>query len=133
MKTDVEPGRRVGWGGKSHVLARHGRATLCGKRTDAPPPTYLNDEAPLCARCGKRYAAECEQRERHAERFEAAQEKLRENRRGRFAVYRCTLCGTQHQAPGRGVPFCFAAGHVAEIEVLEVQGPAFDGDVREAA
>lgn len=115
----------VAWpGGKPHLLLSHGKATLCGRRvdSDAFPATDEN----VCARCEKHQARRVERKDYWNKRIAAAKAKGEENRRGRFIVYRCKLCGAQHNPPGeRGVAFCIAAHHVAELEAIEARGPLF--------
>jgi hypothetical protein len=124
--------RFVQWGrGKWHVQPVGSSVTACDKEL----PDQVRVTIYSCAVC-----AHCRT---HTELYEAAEEyrkalnaygnqkrdeRIAAARSGRFTVYRCKLCGCQHQRPaGEGVPYCLAAHHEADLEVLEAIGPAWGG------
>jgi hypothetical protein len=71
------------------------------------------------------------QRKRDYEERVAAprNERVAANRAGHFYILRCRLCGEQHARSGDGrgaVAFCSLAHHVADLEVVEAIGPAWN-------
>jgi endogenous inhibitor of DNA gyrase (YacG/DUF329 family) len=120
----------LGGRGKFHVEVDRCGQTVCGKPVPTEVRTTLYRPA-LCARCGNDEAAVTAAemtRKQHWEKVDAQRRDVREaQRKGVFVVYRCRLCGAQHQRPqpGGGVPFCITDNHVADLEEVAAQGPAW--------
>ena len=117
----------LGGRGKFHIDT--GGTTVCGKPVTYPTRTTIHTPA-VCARCAKDTAAyeraEAFRKTAWADVNDRVTAQRDAERAGRFTVYRCRLCGTQHHTrPGeqRGVPFCMTAFHEADLEEIVVQGP----------
>lgn len=131
--------RYVQWGrGKFHVQRDDEDVTVCGR--DVPDDARTTIYSPvLCDRCRKDVgavtAAEAERKARFDRKDAAGERILEKNRAGQFIVVRCRKCGMQHVGGGigQGTPFCMRAHHEADLEVVEVTGPAWNRAPQEAS
>lgn len=116
---------RMAWGGTvAHVRREHNdNVALCGRSLVGAPNASIGVKT--CQRCQKKYDQRQESKAKWNDRLDAARERREANRAGRFVIYRCRTCGLQHNPPTHGVAFCLVDHHEADLEVVEVSGPAF--------
>ena len=126
-------GRFVHLGGRGKFHVDVGGVTACGKPVTYPVKTTVYP-CHVCSRCERdteAYAdAEAFRKQAFAKGNDEVTRRRNVERRGIFTVYRCRLCGTQHHThPDRqqGVPYCMTANHVADLEAVIAQGPAWVG------
>lgn len=123
------------WTGKHHLVQDGATETVCGRPVpeDSTTTQYPSHH---CYRCEAKApddlldAAEAA-RKAIADQIDGHHEKVLDaNRKGRFVVYRCRLCGSQHAGQGRGPgqAYCMnpSGHHVAQLEQIDVQGPAWE-------
>jgi hypothetical protein len=127
--------------GKFHLRADGSTDTVCGREVPENPQIAVYNIVG-CAVCKRKApelaeAAELQRKRDYEERVAAPlNERLAAYRAGRFAVLRCRLCGEQHARSGDGrgaVAFCRLARHVADLEVVEAIGPAWNPEPIEPA
>lgn len=120
--------------GKFHLVVDGDVEAVCGRPISAESRTtpYQSHNCYQCERKAseEQLAAAEVARKAILEKIEEGYERiLAANRAGRFSIHRCKKCGRQHRSPStldRGVAYCIEQGHQADLEQIEVQGPAWE-------